>query len=440
MYYTLLKAWRACFGSSEIGLRSLSVLASTASVALLALSGKLMRTGTKGEGIGLLAALLLAVNEGSIVYAQQARPYAMETLSASAAILFALMLLRELAARPQGGELRPYLPAMIGLGLSAGFTLWLHNTAIFIVLGIWAGLILALLLFVPGSRRTQALVLGVPAVIALIVWAPFLPNFVRQTTSFSGMSYWLSFRPSDVLSVWYLAAGGAPPFKLAALLGLLGTIALLRVARNWAVLLLTVLVVPLAIVSALSYFVKPIFINRLFEWMAPAVMILIACGVMLGVRWIWLRGGVVLALISLCLWSTVGYYRSETEDWRGVLNAMASDSRAGDVAIVLPNSLRVAVDYYKGGEQAVFPEVVYLPAPFPALGRKAKYIGNGSPAIEPADMEMIRTALNRHPRVWLIERTTSLYDPANLVRGEIGAARILKKSYGRNGIVIDLYE
>jgi hypothetical protein len=242
------------------------------------------------------------------------------------------------------------------------------------------------------------------------------------------------------LCVWYLAAGGAPPFKLAALLGLLGTIALLRVARNWAVLLLTVLVVPLAIVSALSYFVKPIFINRLFEWMAPAVMILVACGVMLGVRWIWLRGGVVLALISLCLWSTVGYYRSETEDWRGVLNAMASDSRAGDVAIVLPNSLRVAVDYYKGGEQAVFPEVVYLPAPFPALGRKAKYIGNGSPAIEPADMEMIRTALNRHPRVWLIERTTSLYDPANLVRGEIGAARILKKSYGRNGIVIDLYE
>ena len=48
VYYTLLKLWTFAFGNSELGLRSLSLIASMATILVVAVSGRLMRAGVTG--------------------------------------------------------------------------------------------------------------------------------------------------------------------------------------------------------------------------------------------------------------------------------------------------------------------------------------------------------------------------------------------------------
>lgn len=106
MYYTLLKAWSALFGTTEPALRSLSVAASVVSVMLLAASARLLKLGGLAQCVALLGALFLAMNPGSIEYAQQARPYALQTVAASIAVLCSLALLRGFAQDAPGLGMR----------------------------------------------------------------------------------------------------------------------------------------------------------------------------------------------------------------------------------------------------------------------------------------------------------------------------------------------
>ncbi|MHB1676626.1 MAG: glycosyltransferase family 39 protein [Sulfuriferula sp.] len=442
MYYTLLKGWSLLFGTTEVALRAMSVVASVATILLLAVSGKTLRAGPVGDRVALLAALFLAVNKGSIDYAQQARPYALETLAATIAILFSLILLR--AMRAQSGralDLRPLWPSMLGLALATGMTLWLHDTAIFIALGIWAGLTLSLLFFVPGTRLVQAMVIGVPGVVALLLWSPFLPLFLAQSNNIHSMPFWITSKWSDLLGAWYLATGGGKLLLfLDGMLGLAGFVTLWRTERFSAVHLATILLLPLAIILSVNYLVKPIFIDRLFEWMTPSVMAFVALGVIAGLRRITLRKWAALAVIGFSLVSIYRYYVYPTENWRGWLNLISSNARPGDLVIAIPNEIDPSITYYVG-RRTIFPDILFIPAPFPALGLKRRYIGNlGAPAIIPADKALVRAALQNHHRVWLIERDANLYDPQGSIRAQILSSRKLVGSYGSGITSIELFD
>ncbi|MET0322059.1 MAG: glycosyltransferase family 39 protein [Duganella sp.] len=440
MYYTLLKAWGVLFGTSEVALRSLSVLASVATLFILATSGRLLRAGAAVEKAALVAALFLAVNRGHIEYAQQARPYALETLSAAVAILLSVMLLRRLA---QGTDatLKQLWPTIIGLGVAGGFTLWLHNTAIFIAFGIWAGLALALLTSVRGNRWVQCQALAISGVLALLIWSPFVPLLLQQSANVAKMSFWISFQRKDVLSAWYLAGGGERAIIPIALLSLLGAWAVWRRERYSALHLLTVLIVPLAVVLGYSYLVKPIYISRLFEWLAPPLMMLAALGAMAGLKKPALRAIAVLVVVVVSFHASSKFYTMETEDWRALAATVAARAQPGDVMIVLPNELNVPLKYY-AANAARFPDMQYIPAPFPALDLVGHpYMGNlGAPAIVAADTKLVRDAMASHRRVWLMTRREWMYDPHNIVRNEVAASRKLVGSYGATGIKLDLYE
>src|SRR5437868_13233477 len=70
LYYALLRAW-VHVGDSEVILRLPSALASIATVPLVYLIGRRLFS----QSVGLIAALLLAVNLFAIRYAQEARSY-----------------------------------------------------------------------------------------------------------------------------------------------------------------------------------------------------------------------------------------------------------------------------------------------------------------------------------------------------------------------------
>jgi mannosyltransferase len=163
-YYTLLKGWMALVGPGEAALRSLSVIASVLTVLLLPVCARWARLGARAERVALLAALLLSMNAASIQFAQQARPYAIMALAGSLAIFFAAMLVRAFAPQfsPQFAAQAPTTPPRLwtwvaGLAISAGLTLWLHNTGVFAAFGIWTGMVVALLAATPGPRARQAL-------------------------------------------------------------------------------------------------------------------------------------------------------------------------------------------------------------------------------------------------------------------------------------------
>jgi hypothetical protein len=215
---------------------------------------------------------------------------------------------------------------------------------------------------------------------------------------------------------------------------LLGFAWLWKHARAHFWLLACVLVLPIFALAGYSYIVKPVFLSRLFLWLGPLGMVLLALGVgQLAPRW---RLPAVAVVLALSAWAVLGFYRSHTEDWRGLLARVARDSRPGDVVLAFPNEVQMPVAYYlKTG-----PAVAYLPGPFPALHLPRTYTGNaGAPNIAPDDVARIRALTAGHPRVWLIERLANLYDPRGIVMNELGRRYRLVRTIEGNGANIRLY-
>ena len=441
MYYTLLKGWTALFGQSEAALRAPSVLAGVVTVVLLALAGRALRAGPFGDRAALLAAFLLAINQGAVYHAQQARPYALEALAASAAILSALILLQRLRAEAgRQFRLRPFLPSMMSLGVSTAATMWMHNTGIMVAFGLWTGLLVAVLFFVPGRRLHQMLVIVLPGILALLLWSPFLPMFIRQNSGMATLSYWVVFSPWDLLTAWFLAAGGYLPLIPAIFLFLVGIRAVALKRRPDAALVLVVLLLPLATILAISYFLKPVYIDRLFEWMAPTFVALVAIGMLADIPWQSLRQVTTLLFIVLGCFSTFTAYSVQTEDWRGIVARIADNAEPGDLVIASPNELDPPVHYYAARHRS-FPELLTVPASYPALGLPRVYVSNlGAPKIMPADRQLVREAMKTHRRVWLIERGTNFYDPDGLVRAEVLSVRRLVSSQISDSVSLDLFE
>jgi hypothetical protein len=430
-YYTLLKAWSHLAGTSEAGLRSLSVLASVATVLLLALAPRCARLGARAERVGLLAALFLALNAGHIQYAQQARPYAVQALVASLAVFCSCMLL----ARLRYGGARPWGWAG-ALALAGGATLWLHNTSMFIALGIWAGMAVSLLL-VPGPRREQALAVGLAGLLALLIWLPFLPTLLEAWSGMARLTFWHRFHPHDLYAAWVLGAGGSAMKWPAVVLGVAGLAWLLRGGRGWLAchVVLVLAVAPLA-VAAYSWVAQPIFTPRLFEWQAPLVMALLALGVFaLPAR---ARTPTVALVVALSGAAIHAFHAGGSENWREMLARVGADARPGDLILGVPNEIQLPVHYYLTPAAA---PVRYLPGPFPALDLARCYPSNlGAPPVAPADIAGLRALLPAYRRVWLIERHADLYDPGRTVAAELARRYRQVMTIHGNGAYLTLFE
>jgi hypothetical protein len=312
--------------------------------------------------------------------------------------------------------------------------MWLHNTGVFAALGVWTGMTVALLAGTPGPRRAQILAVAAAGVGAMLAWSPFIPMLIKQNAAMAHLSYWIRFTPRKVTAAWTVISGGQVLHYPVALLVLLGFAWLWKRARAHFWLLACVLVLPILALAGYSYFVKPVFLSRLFLWLGPLGMVLTALGVVrLPARWRPLAVAVVLALSA---YAVAGFYRSHTEDWRGMLAQVARESRPDDIVLAFPNEVQMPVAYYmKTG-----PAVAYLPGPFPALHLPRTYTGNsGAPNIASEDVARIRALTAGHQRVWLIERLARLYDPDGIVMKELGSRYRLVKTIEGNGANIRLY-
>jgi hypothetical protein len=276
---------------------------------------------------------------------------------------------------------------------------------------------------------------GLAGLGALLLWSPFIPMLLRQNAAMAQLAYWIRFSPRNITSAWTVMSGAQIMHYPMLALVLLAFGWLWRRARAHFWLLACTMLLPILAMAAYSLVVKPVFLARLFEWLAPLTMVLAALGIAV-LRPPW-RLPALAAVLALSAWSVRAFYLSNTEDWREMLAQLQHDARPGDLVLAFPNEVQMPVAYYmKAG-----PAVTYLPAPFPALGLARRYTGNaGAPNIAADDIPRLRALLWGRQRVWLIERRADLYDPGGLVAKELGSRfRLLRKVEG-DGADISLYE
>jgi 4-amino-4-deoxy-L-arabinose transferase-like glycosyltransferase len=157
LYYMIAWLWSRPFGTGEIGLRSLSALAGTASIAVIYMAA--VELGMRRR-VGLVGAAIVAVSPVLIWFSQDARAYSLVFLLSALSVLLFARALRD----PSRGTL-------VGWGVVSALALATHYFAGFVV----APEAFLLLLWSGERRRVAAALLILAAAAALL-----LPIAIQQ--------------------------------------------------------------------------------------------------------------------------------------------------------------------------------------------------------------------------------------------------------------------
>ena len=378
LYYLLLHVWLN-LGDRESVVRGLSVAAAVATVPVLYfLAERLFR-----RAVAVTASVLFGLNAFVIAYAQEARPYALAMLLATACSYAFVRAVQDPSSRRWG--------LYVAVGTLAVYA---HIFAAFVLI---AHLCSLPFLGRPHFRvRRLAAAYGAIGVLSL----PLLVLVVRRGTE---RLAWID-RPTllDVPSAFSdLAGNGGPP--LLAAYFLVCCIAMWAIARAWRsegagpttwrfAFVLTWLLVP-ALLSLAASVVQPVFQSRYLIVSLPAVVLLAAVG-LTAVHRRWLRGAMLILLVLLLGRGLLRYYASDKEEWREATASVLANARTGDAIVFNAPYVVQPFGYYvlrtdDGADTA--PQAVH-----PAV--------RWSEDLPFAGGESIQGALRggRYPRVWLV--------------------------------------
>jgi 4-amino-4-deoxy-L-arabinose transferase-like glycosyltransferase len=386
-YYLILHYWRGLFGQSEAALRGLSTVCSV----LVVLASYGLGRRLFSPAVGLLAALLVAINPFQVYYAQEARMYAMLALWAAASTWATLDWLSDPSpGEPPGLKLHPglwlYAPsAAAGLYTHYAFPFVLLTQNLGVGLWLWA-----------SSRRgdvaRRSLTWLGCQVLVVLLYLPWLPTAWRQVTTWpsEGQSYDLLKALGEVWALLTLgptipveaAVGGLAALAFLALLSLFPPIETdegeapeegdLAYGLRWGLVALLVLV-PVGLILGLGLY-KPAYQKFLLVAAAP-LSLLVARGAIGGWRlasgaetWgepgpskIAYRGVLALMIGFVLLDSARSLHNLYFDpayaraDYRGIARQLQAQGRLGDAVILnAPNQWEVFTYYYPDGEN-VFP-------------------------------------------------------------------------------------
>ncbi|MBX3063361.1 MAG: glycosyltransferase family 39 protein [Anaerolineae bacterium] len=399
-YYLALKGWYALTGDSELALRSLSALMSILAVACVYALGKHLFA----PGVGVMSALLTAVNTFSIYYAQEARMYAQLQLVAAASMLAFILWLKHptwlracvLALINAAGLYTQYVFPFVMIVQGILFLLRRDFKRLRLFNALNA---LTLLLFLPQLSTAWTQVVGWPRTGQPVAVGDGLLTILQ----------WLTFGNTAVnISAWiYIVA------IILALAGLLPDwLPDQSLSSRWRRLL------PLLwlIIAIAPFFALGLFREANLKFLLPA-QIAVALLVGRGLWWLWSIGSPNLFLFSeswprfvalIALWyggmvqlKTVNALYSNPHffraDYRQMARIVDTASRDGDAVILdAPNQEEVFRHYYQG-------EVPIYPLPT-GLG--------GDDATTKTQLEQV---INTHSRIYVLYWGEMERDPNRVV-------------------------
>lgn len=391
-YYVILHFWLK-FGSSEFCIRSLSVLFSLAGVAVVGRLGKELF----GELAGSIASALLAVNAWDIAASHEARGYSLAMLALSLSTFYFIRILKSPRESPSPQR--------------SDVTLYALLSALAVYSHFYSALVIAALLvsipFVRPTRETlQNLFRGLRLFIYLIV--PLAAFVILRG---HGPMGWLYALPPGQLRQLALDLTGESAWPLQTLFAatLICSLAVLirtfrrpRLASNaWAIILpWSWLLVPVAIVLAVSAMWRPLFFPRYLIVVLPGFVLAASAG-LAHIKPGWLAAIATIVIAALSLQTIVvtrnSYFEFGRDDWRSATHRVLSDAQPDDAAIFLTAPGKFPFEYYRARLGAPASPTVIYPAHSPVAGQ-IDYRD-----FEPEPLAEVFQILSAdHPRVWLM--------------------------------------
>ncbi|OGM70766.1 hypothetical protein A2975_02655 [Candidatus Woesebacteria bacterium RIFCSPLOWO2_01_FULL_44_14] len=383
LYYMLLKIWGLFFGTSEIALRSLSVVAGVATVYLVY---KIVNATT--------AALLLATSGLHIYFSQEVRMYQLASFFVALAVYFFVK------SKNEGG---------VGYGVALAAAVLTHYLTVLMLPVFWL-----------IARKNKKFYMSHNIMfLAGLLW---LPTFIKQLTGGLGVknispAWWNILGKTSLKEIALVPTKfmlGRISFEsdwlygvVVAGLGILFFWLLFR-ARRANKLFWYWLIVPAGLAALIGFFV-PVFNYFRILFVLPAFYILVAAGIStLKSKW----RSVVLGLVLTVNVVTSGIYlvnpKFHREDWRGAVNFVESQKDEGDITLFVQDSQMEAYRYYAPG---------------------AKLAGGPD------------TLKGEFDTIWLMRYVQPLFDPSDTVRQKIESLGYEKQGeYDFNGVVVWRYE
>jgi mannosyltransferase len=417
LYYGILHLWVGAFGDSEFTIRMLSVTMGLGGVCAFYVLG----TRLFDARVGLIGALLLAVNAFYIAYSQEARSY---SLLLFLIILASLAFLRLLD--------RPNRTTVISYAAAGVLAVYAHLFAVLFLMSQW--LSLAFL-----ERRSAALkaVFTGAAVICILV----LPLVIASSGSNPNV---LSFVPKPdaraVLDLFYDLAGASPTGAKPLLFAYFAACACAAVAgirqfsrapfsfSAWRYCFLgTWLFAPIVMVVTGSL-VIPVFVPRYLIICLPPLVLLAAVGLTES-RVRFGTAAALLLVVAMAGYEDAHYFTSPgLEDWRGATTYAASRFRPGDGFVFDPAYLQKPFEYYRA---RLFPQGQPPSSAVPWQWDSARPTN-----AETAPDSVLRRLPSQYSRIWLFGRTNGV-DPHVLELLDADYPRTAEKNF--HGVTVTLY-
>lgn len=468
LYYTLLHLWQRFFGDLQGTVRLLSVLFSGLTLPLIYDTTRRLTD----RATALCATLLLAISPFHVRYAQEARMYALLTLTVALALN---LLLRVLLLPPTKV---PRQRLLVASGLAQATVMLTHNTATvfypvllnLVICGVWLWHKLVTLhskksaffrvfprpkeLFgVPSDKLLgQTNDLSLLAInrpdfglhwafmqgIALLGWLPWTIPFVIQSIGVD-REFWMP-APTwtfirETLHTFYMAFQPATPIPWLPVDLLYLTLFLLGIWRfrtqgSHLALLLALCLGPILLALFVSLR-RPIFFDRIFIWATIPYFVLIAAGLMQVHRWsqlVWrqwascMTGLLLLSMILLSGQALHNYYTNyEKEEWDRAAALVATQIEENDLILFNATWVQLPFVYYFR-HHPVFGETVEN-----LHGLPVDLFDRGvlEPKMTTADIPRLEQLIEDHPRVWLIYSHDWYTDPQGIIPRELKNRRRL---------------
>lgn len=345
-YFFILWLWGHLFGFSEISVRIPSLILGVGTIWLTYLLGKELFN----KRIGLLAALFLAVGPLHVFYSQEARMYSLATFAVALNSYFFIKFLKN----------QKY--SQIGFILSSILVIYSDYLAYLVFPAQFL-----YLLFNHKDKLVNYLKASLGIILSLIIW---LPLFYQQLLN--------GLKTASLVPGWAEVVGGAS-FKNLSLIfakivlgrvsfddkilytgvmifmGLLyGGIIIntLRKINDQIKILLLLIIVPILLATAISFFVPVLSYFRLL-FILPTFYLLVAVGIEnLSKQF---KTVTIFALVLISLSALYLYYTNpqfQREDWRGAVSAIESLVQKDHGVVVFESNGNLApFEYYSSGQK-----------------------------------------------------------------------------------------
>jgi 4-amino-4-deoxy-L-arabinose transferase-like glycosyltransferase len=343
LYYLLLRPWVRLFGTSEFALRLPSAWCAVVNVALMARLGRL----SGQRGVGVWAALAMAVNPFLVRYACEARMYTMAILFSTGAMWCFLLAVRRdgwwrwatLAVVSGIAYLTHYVTFVVGLVQFLVLLITLRTTYRFLRKWVLAQAVAAApaVSWMALSMRSH----GYGGIAGAWIPVPSLLTPLRTLWNFS-LGYDGRFTLWTALGLLPFAVGLAGGAWLAS--GRLRT-----VRQLWQSGVLVWLTLPPLMALVLSFGLRPCYLDRYLAVCAPAYLLWVVAGLSAVPRpgWRAVLGGLLLVAMAASTFGILQGQRLPAPDWRRALAHVLGEAESGDRLFVDAKGFYVTF-YYAG--------------------------------------------------------------------------------------------